>query len=604
MGDITTTRVQLNTTTGTQDIAVSGFGTPDAALIILQHVSGDNSITNDARLSIGATDGTSNVVNYIQSVDGVSTSSTDRRTAGGILGIVYNDAGSILQQCVFDSWVTDGIRIDNTAALGSTIFATVILFKNVQSGAFIEQMLTTSETVNVGFEPDLVFMMDTGNASTAYAGQAINVFGIAHNDGLDSNYGQFYFDRDSLATSQSGSYISDTYSFGQYFNDSLSWGGGVENYTATGFDLNANASAGNDYVVGLAIKFDNATNINLGVVGSPASTGAVSYDSAGFEPDFGLVLTTKNTLVDTVQSAGVQGLGIWSISDNSYQSNAYWSADGSATSDAVSLVSDNRLRDLLTSSSTLNEGTFVGFDTDGFDYNFTTVSATQRKWVELAIGAVGGGGLTISPTGIPTAEAFGTPSIVLGAVTISPTSIPSEEAVGEPIVTSGATVLLPVSIPSEEAVGTPEVITGLVSIEPVSIPSEEAVGEPIVTSGITVIAPTGIPSGEAFGEAVVANLLKIIEPLGIESEELFGIPIVLGGDRIIIPITDRTTWNTVAGYLRTLKFKGADNDVIADWLRSEGYPVQYNDAWNDYLELTEAYTGSLSDKYAKWKRGE
>ena len=395
MGDITTTRVLLNNTTGTQDITVSGFGTPSAAIVILQQVTANDTITTDAKISIGATDGATDVVNYIQSRDLSSTSSTNRRTATGILGVIYNNSSTVVHQCAFDSWLTDGIRINNTTA-ASDIFATVILFKNVQADAFLEQMLTTSESVTVGFEADLVFMLSTGNNALTYGVNAISSFGIAHNDGTDANYGQFYFDRDSQSTTQTGSYISNTYSFGQYFNDTLTWGGSVGSYTSTGFTLTASASTGNDYAAGLAIKFNNATNISTAIVDSPAATGAVNYDSAGFTPDFGLYLTTKNTAVDTVQTVARQSIGVWSIDSNSYQSNAYFSDDAASTTDAVSLVSDSKLKDLTSSSAAANDGTFVGFDTNGFDFNFTTVSSPQRKWIELAIGAAAGGAINVT----------------------------------------------------------------------------------------------------------------------------------------------------------------------------------------------------------------
>ena len=95
MGDITTTRVLLNNTTGTQDITVSGFGTPSAAIVILQQVTANDTITTDAKISIGATDGATDVVNYIQSRDLSSTSSTNRRTATGILGVIYNNSSRL-----------------------------------------------------------------------------------------------------------------------------------------------------------------------------------------------------------------------------------------------------------------------------------------------------------------------------------------------------------------------------------------------------------------------------------------------------------------------------------------------------------------------------
>ena len=239
----------------------------------------------------------------------------------------------------------------------------------------------------------------------------------------------------------------------------------------------------------------------------------------------------------------------------------------------------------------------------------------------------GGGGSTVSPSGIGSEEAFGSPtlaagaalvfpqgvaseetlgspSIVLGSVTLGATAIPSAEAFGSPSLLAGASSVQPSAIPTGEALGSPNIDVGTVLIEPVSIVSEEVFGTPQVTIALTAIAPTGIISAEAFGACLVKNLVSLISLSGIPTEEVFGRVIVVGGDRIIIPIDDRQTWNRVANYLRGRSFKGSDNDVIIQWLRSEGYEGQYNDAFDSYLEIDQCYQGTLTDKYAKWKRGE
>lgn len=218
--------------------------------------------------------------------------------------------------------------------------------------------------------------------------------------------------------------------------------------------------------------------------------------------------------------------------------------------------------------------------------------------------AGGGGGSTVSPSAIASDEAFGSPSLVLGSVTLGATAISSEEVFGSPSLLAGASSVQPSSIPTGEALGSPNIDVGAVLLEPVSIVSEELFGTPQVTIALTAIAPTGIISAEAFGACLVKNLVSLISLSGIPTEEVFGGVVVVGGDRIIIPIDDRQTWNRVANYLRGLSFKGSDNDVIIQWLRSEGYEGQYNDAFNSYLEIGQCYQGTLTDKYAKWKRGE
>ena len=82
-----------------------------------------------------------------------------------------------------------------------------------------------------------------------------------------------------------------------------------------------------------------------------------------------------------------------------------------------------------------------------------------------------------------------------------------------------------------------------------------------------------------------------------------GRPTVLGGASIVIPVDSRQTWNAVATYLRKLVFEGQDNDVITAWFRSEGLEEgAYNDLWNKYLLQRGFLDGTLTDKYAAWRR--
>lgn len=162
--------------------------------------------------------------------------------------------------------------------------------------------------------------------------------------------------------------------------------------------------------------------------------------------------------------------------------------------------------------------------------------------------------VTIIPTGIPSAEAFGTPSFAstqsvfvsgissaeaFGTPALSyrqivgPTGIASLEAFGGSSVTPGATQLLPQGIPSAQAFGTPTVTRGATFIFVAGIASGEAFGSPTVTRGSVNVAPTGIPSAEAFGTPSVS---AVVSPAGIASEESFGVPSVgLGINAVGIP---------------------------------------------------------------------
>lgn len=115
---------------------------------------------------------------------------------------------------------------------------------------------------------------------------------------------------------------------------------------------------------------------------------------------------------------------------------------------------------------------------------------------------------TISPTGIASAEAFGTLKLV---ATIKPTAIASAEAFGTLTIIK---VIKPTGIPSAEAFGTPKLIA---SIKLTGIASSEAFGTAKLVAKLAGIG--GIASGEAFGTLKLRASIKLT---GIASAEAFG----------------------------------------------------------------------------------
>jgi len=128
-------------------------------------------------------------------------------------------------------------------------------------------------------------------------------------------------------------------------------------------------------------------------------------------------------------------------------------------------------------------------------------------------------GLVVSPSGIASLEAFGSHSLQ-SVVTISPGAIPSSEVFGSIAIATAVTVS-PTSINSDEAFGSTQV-KPLYTITPSGIASAEAFGDPSLSSEI-FIQPIGIGSTESFGLPVLLiEELQIIAPAGIGSEEAFG----------------------------------------------------------------------------------
>ena len=122
------------------------------------------------------------------------------------------------------------------------------------------------------------------------------------------------------------------------------------------------------------------------------------------------------------------------------------------------------------------------------------------------------GGVTVSPVGIASGEAYGTPTLTYPINIIDAGNIPSQESFGT---TSLSETVSPSSITTLEAFGTPTVVEAIL-ITAVAIASSEAFGAPSVSFEITAI---GIVSGQAFGSA---NLSQSVSAVSINSVEAFG----------------------------------------------------------------------------------
>lgn len=114
-------------------------------------------------------------------------------------------------------------------------------------------------------------------------------------------------------------------------------------------------------------------------------------------------------------------------------------------------------------------------------------------------GASASGAVTLLPSGIASAEAFGTASISRGTVIVSPSGITSGEAFGSATVSNGSVIIIPTGISSGEVFGLPTVQPGTIVVVPSGIASAEGFGTATMLVGELIVYPSGIPSGNVFG---------------------------------------------------------------------------------------------------------
>lgn len=199
----------------------------------------------------------------------------------------------------------------------------------------------------------------------------------------------------------------------------------------------------------------------------------------------------------------------------------------------------------LVRQSTLSSGAWLllgvysqGLASSGATGSRTTVCSGSAPFIALSMVVRAPSSLTVSPPGINSAEAFGSPSVSVAdeGQTVSAIGIGTAEAVGAPTVTQPAGVgpfpgltLFPGSnvFPNEPA---PE--HQHQTLLPATINSGEAFGSPIVANsdGVQTVIVTGIDPGETFPvpNVTVDPIPPLdVETVGIFTAEAFGRPVLV-----------------------------------------------------------------------------
>jgi uncharacterized membrane protein YcgQ (UPF0703/DUF1980 family) len=399
--------------TGLVDITIAGFGTPIAAIFDYGLGLADDTQQTTLRASIGFTDGTNQAVSAIGTRNNSATSSTSREHLSGAVVLEINDSGGLVARANFDSFIADGVRINVTNSSANRFCMVTLIGGDATSAKvdFTPQLGTSAGTTNIntiGFEPDLVLTSCIGvTSSTGSGSQTILSEGLAVNDGADFNAMLGVYAQDNINPSNTGQYISNTYAAGQYFADVLAWGGTVNNYSGSGFDVVTNASAGNDVFAYLAVKFNN-TFIKAAIEDSPTTTGSKSFGATPSTPNYLRILGSSASSIGTVTS----GLNytVFNADTTEQASFTYSARDNITPTSTGSLSKSSSFKQLDQSGSTQFDSSFTGFTSTGADFNFTTVVGTARKWITLFVCEVSSG-IDVNPNAVNSDSVANNPTL-------------------------------------------------------------------------------------------------------------------------------------------------------------------------------------------------
>ena len=151
----------------------------------------------------------------------------------------------------------------------------------------------------------------------------------------------------------------------------------------------------------LALSFDNGSHVGTW---APTGTGLVSYTSAGFTPQFAMVICNRQTVWNTEDAANSIAFGIGASNWYYHGTMHFWQEDNVGTSncDAGGGLGFGDVKS--NTGADAGKCTINSWLSNGWEGWFTT-SADERNWLVLAIeeegappptihGTILGGGLT------------------------------------------------------------------------------------------------------------------------------------------------------------------------------------------------------------------
>ncbi len=381
--EIRSVRAAIRTTAGTQDFTVPGFGTPIACVVMCATGNLDGVARNNQDFSYGASDGTNQFVISGSSIHGVSNGTADRRSATDEIYMIVNSAGSVVAEANFDSFITDGVRL-NIAVANIGRLVTVVLIRgdgvtvNVGTHAMSNAAVST---VTTGLETRALICMhisklfdDTGSTNCAIG------FGVAGYDGTTiTQHSYMHRTREGPATAECLMQVDNTV----FTHENGTITASVQNITDTSFDMNPGAGDGSTHAIGY-IAFGGVEAIAT-METLPLTTGAHRFAGVGFKPTFAMLGMTMMTALATQTAdatAGVHGISV--ITETEQFSHSLAEEDAETTTDNQG-VSDDKAVNLDEDDGTDGyEADFKKFSNDGMTLDFTILTglpaATASLW--------------------------------------------------------------------------------------------------------------------------------------------------------------------------------------------------------------------------------
>ncbi len=377
----------LRGTTGTQDFTIEGFGTPVAALFVVGNGGVSQTPTDGARPSIGATDGTNHWVISVTDRHGQASSDLERRAATDEVIMILTAGGGVLQEANFDSFITDGVRINLAVTDGGLRAVTCYLVGGTDVTAAVGSGPLGDSSATVTFTPNLEMNALIMGTTLDLIDDVADVSGVIEVgfgtwDGSTVLQNSYHWTGiDNQASGDPRSKVRNDKIFSRAGTQFAT----LENITSTQFDMTSSADDNTGMGIGwLAINLGSKGEAWTGVETMPTSTGNHVISGVGFKPSFGMFCATMIDTLTTQQIDDTAGaFAISGFNVNEEFCHSWANEDASATTDTQSVTRDVAI-DLDDDDGTDGfEGTFSSFTNDGAIINFSIVPGTARLWPTL-----------------------------------------------------------------------------------------------------------------------------------------------------------------------------------------------------------------------------
>jgi hypothetical protein len=420
-------------TTGDTAFTSSGFGTPDAAIILIGRGNTTNNPGTHATFTGGfwCSDPGQAGITFC-SEDAQGTTDTRRYGDSTYAGNIASPTADSVGISYSASATTDGINL--SVAAGSTTlnrYASVILLKGLTNAHVGSVNLGTgTSAINVtapGFRADLVLLLSTWAADATVTPSARGSFGAGQISagGTVAQGCISYESTDNAGASTASTIVLNDKALARITSRALAVECAI-GANDNGFSITPSADSGSQYAYYLAIECPDPEDAYVGVVDTITGTGDQAYTGAGLTPQALVLASTLATAVDTVTDSGAFNMGFGGPTTSEW-SSVYideYNSDPTDTEGYVDASNILHIRSAVGTEDTV--AALTTFGADGWTLNYSNGSGTARKVLAIAIGnsstpiivAPGAGGIAVAGQA-PTISQPHTVAPAAGAVSVA-----------------------------------------------------------------------------------------------------------------------------------------------------------------------------------------